>query len=159
MFLWGESCNSQVMQGEMDWVWNGIDCFLLSSLHDIIVRGAKLYNKATPYCVCTLLDSQGGLISTQVQKTKAVQTSCTNPVWEQLLELYVFIFVYVIFNNDVWEHILIFVLWDSDVSTDFHGFKLECYDKRKLRADKLIGQVTLKVHKLEMPITHIFLTP
>ena len=54
------------------------------------MRGAKLLSKATPYCVCTLLNVTGDLISSQVLKTKAIATSVANPVWEQLLELYVF---------------------------------------------------------------------
>lgn len=44
-------------------------------------------------------------------------------------------------SNPVWEQLLEF-----DIPTTFYGFKMECYDKRKLRADKIIGQVMVKVN-------------
>jgi hypothetical protein len=55
------------------------------------VRGAKLTSTSKPstYCSCTLLDDKGEELPSQSQKTKVVN-SATNPVWEQILELYVY---------------------------------------------------------------------
>lgn len=88
----------------------------------VTVRGARFTNsssKPSTYCSCILLDDRGELLPSQSQKTKVINSS-SNPVWEQLLE---------------------FV-----VGAEFHGIKLELFEKRKFRSDKLLGQFTLKIN-------------
>lgn len=87
----------------------------------VTVRGARLTSTSKPstYCSCILLDDRGEVLPSQSQKTKVINSS-SNPVWEQLLEF--------------------------TVGAEFHGIKLELFDKRKFRSDKLVGQFTLKIN-------------
>mmetsp|Transcript_17632 Transcript_17632/g.24490 ORF Transcript_17632/g.24490 Transcript_17632/m.24490 type:complete len:605 (+) Transcript_17632:224-2038(+) len=74
-------------------------------------------NKNDPYCEVAVLDNQGNKIG-KAQTTKILK-STLDPDWSQLLE----------FNVP---------------SSAFSGLKVICWDKHKFRADKFLGQVTIK---------------
>eukprot|EP01114_Cavostelium_apophysatum_P013673 TRINITY_DN3364_c0_g1_i4.p1 TRINITY_DN3364_c0_g1~~TRINITY_DN3364_c0_g1_i4.p1 ORF type:complete len:545 (+),score=110.15 TRINITY_DN3364_c0_g1_i4:209-1636(+) len=73
-------------------------------------------SKNDPYCELVVLDDQGNKIG-KTLTTKVIK-STLDPTWNQLLEF--------------------------SVGSNFSGLKLRCWDKHKFKADKFLGQVTIK---------------